>query len=194
MFRPNSSACLALSVGSFLAATAPAMAHVRLVAPNGGEFLEVGSTVTITWTVRIQHSLQNWDLWYSATGPNGPWIPIAMNVAPGSPVAGSVHEYQWVVPANMTSQGRIRVRMNNAGTNYEDVSDRNFSIIAATCYADCDQTTGPGTLDIFDFLCFQNAFVNREPYACDCDTTTGQGICDIFDFLCFQNAFVAGCP
>jgi len=62
------------------------------------------------------------------------------------------------------------------------------------CYADCDASTGCGTLDLFDFLCFQTAFVNSEPYACDCDTTTGQGVCDLFDFLCFQNAFVSGCP
>ena len=57
-----------------------------------------------------------------------------------------------------------------------------------TCYADCD---GNGTLDIFDFLCFQNSFVLGESYACDCDPDP---VCDIFDFLCFQNAFVAGCP
>ena len=63
-----------------------------------------------------------------------------------------------------------------------------------SCYADCDYSTGIGTLDIFDFLCFQNSFVNDETYACDCDTSTGQGVCDIFDFLCFQNTFVAGCP
>ena len=59
------------------------------------------------------------------------------------------------------------------------------------CYADCDQSTGAGVLDIFDFLCFQNSFVLGEPYACDCDPDPA---CDIFDFLCFQNAFVAGCP
>ena len=58
----------------------------------------------------------------------------------------------------------------------------------APCYADCD---GSGTLDIFDFLCFQNSFVSGEPYACDCDPAP---VCDIFDFLCFQNAFVTGCP
>jgi hypothetical protein len=63
-----------------------------------------------------------------------------------------------------------------------------------SCYADCDQSTGAGVLDIFDFLCFQNAFVNSDPYACDCDVTTGPLVCDIFDFLCFQNAFVGGCP
>jgi hypothetical protein len=63
-----------------------------------------------------------------------------------------------------------------------------------TCYPDCDQSTGAGVLDIFDFLCFQDSFVNGASYACDCDTSTGRGTCDIFDFLCFQNAFVAGCP
>ena len=64
--------------------------------------------------------------------------------------------------------------------------------VDVTCYADCDQSTGIGTIDIFDFLCFQNSFVNGEAYACDCDLS-GQR-CDIFDFLCFQNAFVSGCP
>ncbi len=62
------------------------------------------------------------------------------------------------------------------------------------CYPDCDQTTGVGTLDIFDFLCFGNRFDTQDPYACDCDTSTGPAVCDIFDFLCFGNAFHAGCP
>jgi len=54
------------------------------------------------------------------------------------------------------------------------------------CYADCDRS---GSLDVFDFLCFQDAFVTGESYA-DC---TGEGVFDIFDFLCFQDAFVTGC-
>ncbi len=61
------------------------------------------------------------------------------------------------------------------------------------CYADCNRSTGSGVLDIFDFLCFQHAFVSQREYACDCDTSGGTGVCDIFDFLCFQNAFVNGC-
>jgi hypothetical protein len=61
------------------------------------------------------------------------------------------------------------------------------------CYADCDQSTGAGILDIFDFLCFQDRFVAGSAKACDCDTSTGAGVCDLFDFLCFQNAFVSGC-
>ena len=32
------------------------------------------------------------------------------------------------------------------------------------CFArDCDTTTGQGVCDIFDFLCFQNAFVSGCP-------------------------------
>ena len=65
--------------------------------------------------------------------------------------------------------------------------------VTPPCYPDCDTTTGPGVLDIFDFLCFGNRFDANDPYACDCDTSTGPGVCDIFDFLCFGNAFDAGC-
>ena len=71
--------------------------------------------------------------------------------------------------------------------------DLNASPSPENCYADCDRATGFGTLDIFDFLCFQHAFVSQRQYACDCDTSTGHSVCDVFDFLCFQNAFVAGC-
>jgi hypothetical protein len=55
------------------------------------------------------------------------------------------------------------------------------------CYADCD---GNSVLDVFDFLCFQDAFVGMDPYA-DCD---GNTTFDVFDFLCFQDEFVMGCP
>ena len=76
--------------------------------------------------------------------------------------------------------------------NLDDAS--HFVGLEVSCYADCDTSTGPGVLDIFDFLCFQNRFAATDPYACDCDTSSGTAVCDIFDFLCFQNAFAAGCP
>jgi hypothetical protein len=58
------------------------------------------------------------------------------------------------------------------------------------CYPDCDTSTGAGVLDVFDFLCFQDAFTSMDPYA-DC---TGDTLFDVFDFLCFQDAFITGCP
>ncbi|MEQ8318083.1 MAG: S8 family serine peptidase [Phycisphaerales bacterium] len=54
------------------------------------------------------------------------------------------------------------------------------------CRADFD---GNGTLDIFDFLAFQNAFASGD-LAADFD---GDGTLNIFDFLAFQNEFAAGC-
>ena len=55
------------------------------------------------------------------------------------------------------------------------------------CIADCD---GSGTIDLIDFLCFQNAFDAGDPKA-DCNA---DGRLDVFDFLCFLTAFDAGCP
>ena len=57
---------------------------------------------------------------------------------------------------------------------------------ATDCYADFD---GDGSLTIFDFLAFQNAFDSGDLLA-DCDT---DGSLTLFDFLCFQNEFDAGC-
>jgi DNA-binding beta-propeller fold protein YncE len=56
----------------------------------------------------------------------------------------------------------------------------------AGCYADID---GDGSLTIFDFLAYQNAFDAGDLLA-DCDQ---DGSLTLFDFLCFQNAFDAGC-
>ena len=54
------------------------------------------------------------------------------------------------------------------------------------CTPDCDKS---GSLDFFDFLCFQNQFSQSVPAAdCDCNQ-----VFDFFDFLCFQNLFNAGC-
>jgi len=80
-----------------------------------------------------------------------------------------------------------------AGTGPEsfDPSDVQPEITAmyvgAPCYADFDRS---GTLDVFDFLAYQNAFA-VENYRADCD---GCGSLDVFDFLCFLRAFDDGCP
>jgi hypothetical protein len=63
----------------------------------------------------------------------------------------------------------------------------------ATCFADLDQSTGCGVVDIFDFLKFSNYFDANNPIACNADTSTGLSTCDIFDFLFFSNLFDAGC-
>ncbi|MCA9277691.1 MAG: hypothetical protein H6815_02780 [Phycisphaeraceae bacterium] len=57
----------------------------------------------------------------------------------------------------------------------------------APCFADCD---GNGTLNIFDYICFGNAYASGLMWA-DCD---GNGALNIFDYICFGNEYAAGCP
>ena len=102
---------------------------------------------------------------------NGAWQTLSV----GGVEFDQLHLYGW---------------LNGAYTAPRGILDDLTITSEALCYADCDTSTGAGTLDLFDF---QDAFVAGESYACDCDTSTGP-VCDLFDFLCFQNAFVAGCP
>ncbi len=102
---------LALTSTTLALFAGAAGAHVTLQAPNGGEVLPGGSTFTVQWTIDISHNLQNWDLWYSTTGASGPWIPIAVDLAPGSGAVGSAHSFDWVVPDTPSAQVRVRVRM-----------------------------------------------------------------------------------
>jgi len=66
-----------------------------------------------------------------------------------------------------------------------------FSYIRATPGAACPpDVNGDGSLDIFDFVAFQQAFLAEDPIA-DC---TGDEAFDVFDFVCFQGEFLDGCP
>ncbi|MCA9279575.1 MAG: hypothetical protein H6815_00905 [Phycisphaeraceae bacterium] len=58
---------------------------------------------------------------------------------------------------------------------------------ATGCYPDCDTS---GSLNIFDYICYGNAYSTGDPYA-DCD---GSGSLNIFDYICYGNAYAAGCP
>ncbi len=100
-------------------------AHTNMVSPNGGEVLRVGTKVTIRWSIAIQHTQHNWDLWYSTTGPTGPWITIKMDMPP------SQLSLVWTVPDTVSTTVRFRIRMDNFGTNYEDISDQDTTIAAS---------------------------------------------------------------
>ena len=63
---------------------------MTLDAPDGGEQLEVGSSFEIEWHIHIQHNTQDWDLWYSTTSPEGPWIPVGVGVHFGNAYVGLV--------------------------------------------------------------------------------------------------------
>lgn len=91
------------------------------------------------------------------------------------------------------SQLIFKSRTIRWGTAGEGFGTDNWAYQFAECYADCEMSLGRGILDVFDMLCFANAFQSGDPYACDCTAITGGGVCDIFDFLCFTNHFQRGC-
>jgi hypothetical protein len=112
--------CLLASVG---------LAHVGLDSPNGGVVLRAGTFFRIEWRVVIAHNTENWDLWYSTTGSQGPWIPIALDLPPGDPSTGAMHFFDWLVPADVSGQVFVRVQQDNTGVDYQDVSNGANSIV-----------------------------------------------------------------
>lgn len=112
--------CLILLAGQ-------AHAHVALDSPNGGEMLEAGSVAQIVWHDVVAHGPADYDLWYSTTGPDGPWIAIASDLPP----SGSENtSYDWVVPASPSDRVRLRVRQDNADEDYLDISDSDLAIVS----------------------------------------------------------------
>lgn len=94
------------------------VSSIQLTAPNGGEYLAVGSAKQITWTngpgitnVRLDYSIDN--------GSN--WILIANNIN------ASLQSYNWTVPNNSSSL--VRVKISDASNPaIADVSDTTFKI------------------------------------------------------------------
>ncbi len=183
MNRPafSRSKTLLLMAAVLALSASPARAHVTLDAPNGGEQLQVGSVFSITWRIAIQHNLLNWDLWYSTTGAGGPWTPIATNLPAGSPSAGSIHTYNWTIPAVVDESVWVRVRMDNSGTDYYDVSNAPFSIVAPPpCPWDC-QAAPSGAVDVPDLLALLAQW--GLPGSCNFDGGGGVAVPDLLKLL-----------
>jgi hypothetical protein len=68
-----------------------------------------------------------------------------------------------------------------------------FEAGAASCYANCDNSTTAPILNVNDFICFQTHFAAGDSYA-NCDLSTAPPILNVNDFVCFQTRFAAGCP
>jgi hypothetical protein len=109
-------------------------AHTELDAPNGGETLQAGAVFDITWRETVAHTGTNWDLYYSTSGDGGPWIEIASDLF--LPPGASTYSYAWMVPNSPSDRVRVRVYQDNDDADYEDVSDADLTIIAATTIAE----------------------------------------------------------
>ncbi len=156
-----------------LALPADSDGHVGLDEPNGGEVLEAGTVFTVIWHVAIQHNTQNWDLWYSTSGADGPWTMIVEDLPAGDTSTGAVHTFDWTVPDDESTQVRVRVRQENAGTDYEDVSEFDLAIEAAPDVpGDGD---GDGDVDLADYSIYVDCHTGP-----DGDGVSGE--CEALDF------------
>jgi len=122
-----------------------AFAHVELTYPESGETLYSGDTVTITWVQVQAHDVQNWELYYSPDGAET-WQLISNNIPAG------LREYDWIIPEEETSNGRIRVIQNNTDTDFEDVST-NLKVVQITGIEEFQNTLSVQTLS-----CYPNPF------------------------------------
>lgn len=177
-----------MAVVGILVVQSSVVGHVRIDSPNGGENYVAGETVQIEWHVVIPHGTQNWDLWYSNSGPEGPWIDVAVDLPPGDTGFDAVHVFDWFVPEDATTEARIRVRQDNQEFDYFDFSDSNFTI-EVPALVPCDGD-GDSDVDLLDFglfqLCFGKSDVSPdcEPFDTDLDNEV-----DLEDFEVFLMVF-----
>jgi hypothetical protein len=138
---------------------AAASGHIKIMSPTGGETFTAGEVVTIEWCINIGHTLQNWDIWYSTDVTDtftecddqaGTWVGVVANVPPTCTNGGSnfcitpanpcCMQYLWTVPDINSSTVKIRIRMDNTGTDYFDVSDDVFTVTGVTSGPLSDRT------------------------------------------------------
>lgn len=174
-------AVAALAVAGVVGAYATvAEGHVRLNYPNGGEVLVSGDVCTIEWVVLIGHDTLNWDLWYSTTGPDGPWIDVAMDLPPGDISSGSVHHYDWTVPETPSETVRVRVRQDNdRAIDYYDYSDGDLTIELPQVPGDAD---GDGVVDLADYVIFADCLSGPEAMPDPAPPRTPTECLEAFDF------------
>lgn len=160
-----------------------ALGHVGLDSPNGGETLMGGSNYTIEWHVEIRHNTLDWDLWYSTESGDGPWEEIAVDLSAGDIDEGAPHTFDWAVPSISIDNAWVRVRQDNAGDDYYDVSESSFSIVSQVDPADFN---GDGSVNTEDLNAWQQGFGTAAA-----DRTTGDsnqdGDVDGADYLAWQN-------
>jgi hypothetical protein len=96
---------------------------VTVLSPNGGEELAAFDVVPITWSATDNVGVTAVDIYYSTSGPAGPFTAIAVNEINDG-------QYLWEIPTEPTSDGRIKTVARDAAYNAsQDLSDSSFSIV-----------------------------------------------------------------
>jgi agmatine deiminase len=179
--------CIVMHVPAHRGAPGPAgglAPTAYLKAPNGGQLLQAGQHSTISWISDDDEGVTGVDVLLSTDGGQTYPTTIASNQA-------RLGTLDWTVPAVDTTVARIRVVAHDQpGNTGQDQSDATFAIFS--CYANCDGSTTPPTVNVGDFSCFLNRFAAGDTLA-NCDGSTVPPVLNISDFSCFLNVFAAGC-
>ena len=115
------------------------------------------------------NSIARWD---------GAWHPVESGITGGADTL-TVFNDQLIVAGDFTSAGGQGAMA--------------WARLGCACYANCDASTAPPTLNLADFTCFLDRFATGDTYA-NCDGSTTSPVLNVLDFSCFLNAFAAGCP
>jgi hypothetical protein len=95
---------------------------VTVISPNGGEIWQWLEQRHILWQATDNVGISAIDIFYSTTGPNGPYT----NVASGEQNDG---DFLWAVPPEPTDDARIRIVARDSSYNSSfDISDGSFTI------------------------------------------------------------------
>jgi hypothetical protein len=102
----------------------PESLSVRIVFPDGGEVLRRGSIRKIRWAgaVPAAQGIAMVDLYLSATGPAGPWIPVALDL----PNNGA---YEWQVMGEISADCYLEARIETNGSLASGRSRFPFSVV-----------------------------------------------------------------
>lgn len=149
----NRLAVSAFAVLITLGSAGIAAGHVNLDAPLGGESVEVGDTLLIEWSVFIEHDTQDFDLWYSTEGSDGPWIDIAQDIPAPCVEAGCAYDFSWEIPVGVAGESLwIRVRQDNSGGDYFAVTASPLTVapVASEFFFTRGDADGNGTISIAD--------------------------------------------
>jgi hypothetical protein len=152
----------------------------ELIAPMAGPGTEVGTETIAGVEGILAGQLQFHSIYADPTNP----IPFWRVAYHAPPDAGVGIIDLWTRTSRYTVYpSRDRVVSES---RMLDMVDGSATLTIVACRADFNED---GTLDLFDFLAFMNAFDAGEALA-DFDF---DGELTVFDFLAFQNRFDAGC-
>lgn len=180
--------CASCCVALLLLGPGVVDAHVELDSPVGGESLSGGFVFPIDWHVAIQHNTEDWDLWYSTVGDSGPWVEIVSNLPKGDTTPGAEHSYDWHVPNSDMSTAWVRVRQDNGGEDYYDVSGMSFGVAAA----EQGDFTGNGVTNDADLSLWEGGFgTSSGAFFPDGDDDSDSDV-DGIDFLRWQGNYSSG--